>query len=229
MTQPSEAGKNLLSAQNNLRIGDTAPNFQADTSSGKIDFYQHIHDKWAILFSHPSDFTPVCTTELGKVSKLRPEFDRRNVTVLSLSCDTTEHHKQWIKDIDELSESSVWYPIIADPTREISVLYGMLDQTYIKQGMPMTVRSVFLIDPNKKVRFIITYPASTGRNFHEILRVIDSIQMTDNYKVATPADWTKGAPCVVLPSIPTDQALQLFPKGVTVVRPWLRTTPDPSS
>jgi len=213
-----------------LRLGDTAPNFTAKTSKGEINFYDYLGDSWGVLFSHPADYTPVCTTELGKTASLKDEFDKRNVKVIALSVDTVEHHRQWIADIDAIGNTSVDYPIIADTDRSVSLLYGMLDQTYLEStGLPFTVRSVYIVGPDRKIKTIITYPASTGRNFDEIFRVIDSLQLAVSHKVATPADWQKGGKCVVLPDVSTDDAKKIFPKGVEVVRPWLRITPDPSA
>ena len=176
------------------------------------------------------DFTPVCTSELGRVAQLKEEFAKRNTKVLALSVDTLEHHHQWIADINEINSCNVQFPILADTDRKVSVLYGMLDATHLnKGGMPFTVRSVFLIDPTRVVRLIISYPAPTGRSFDEILRVLDSLQLAVSHKAATPADWQKGKDVVVLPTVSTSDAEKLFPKGITVVRPWLRTTPDPTS
>jgi len=219
-----------LSEQKVVRIGDVAPDFTADSSAGPIKFHDYINGKWAVLFSHPADFTPVCTTELGRVAQLKADWAKRNVVVIALSVDSVEAHKKWIADINDFNKVTVDYPIIADENRKVAVLYGMLDQTWIEQksGLPVTVRSVYIIDPDKKVRIIITYPASTGRNFHEILRVIDSLQLAGSHKVATPADWERGKDTVVLPTISTEDAQKLFKKGVTVHRPWLRITPDPS-
>jgi len=214
-----------------IRIGDKAPDFTAETTEGRLGLHEYLGSSWGILFSHPADFTPVCTTELGKLAKLKPEFDRRNTKVIAISVDTVEHHLAWLKDIKEITGGEVKgsYPIIADPDRKISVLYGMLDQTHLNQtGQPFTVRSVFVIDPSKIVRLIITYPAPTGRNFNEILRVLDSLQLAFTHKVATPADWQKGDDTVVLPTVPNEEAEKLFPKGFKQIRPWLRTTPDPS-
>lgn len=208
-----------------LRLGDVVPNFTQDSSEGSIDFYSWAGDSWVVLFSHPADFTPVCTTELGTVAKLKPEFDKRNVKVLALSVDTAEHHRDWIGDINETQSTNVNYPILADPDRSVSDLYDMI---HPNANNSLTVRSVFIVDPNKKLRLTFTYPASTGRNFEEILRVIDSLQLTDNYGVATPADWKDGGDVVVVPSISTEDAQQRFPKGVTVVKPYLRTTPQPN-
>jgi alkyl hydroperoxide reductase subunit AhpC len=208
-----------------LRLGDTVPNFTQDSSQGPIDFYNWAGDSWVVLFSHPADYTPVCTTELGQVAKLKPEFDKRNVKPIALSVDDADSHRGWIGDIDETQGSQVNYPILADPDRKVSDLYDMI---HPNANNTLTVRSVFIIDPNKKLRLTFTYPASTGRNFDELLRVIDSLQLTDNYSVATPANWTDGGDCVVVPSIPTDEARQKFPKGVTEVKPYLRMTPQPN-
>lgn len=208
-----------------LRLGDTVPNFTQDSSEGTIDFYDWAGDSWVVLFSHPADFTPVCTTELGQVAKLKPEFDKRNVKTIALSVDTAESHQGWIGDINDTQSCSVNYPILADPDRKVSDLYDMI---HPNANNTLTVRSVFIIDNNKKLRLTFTYPASTGRNFEEILRVIDSLQLTDNYSVATPANWTDGGDVVVVPSIPTDAAREKFPKGVTEVRPYLRMTPQPN-
>jgi len=214
--------------QNYLRLGDTAPDFDADTTLGKINFYQFIGSGWVVLFSHPRDFTPVCTTELGRVANLKSKFAERNTKVVALSVDKVDNHGTWIQDINQIGNCNVDFPIIADPDRKISCLYGMLNQDHLEDtGLPFTVRSVFIIGPDRKIKTIISYPASTGRNFDEILRVIDSLQLAISHKVATPADWTKGKDVVVLPTVPTEEAQKLFPKGVTVVRPWLRTTPDP--
>lgn len=223
----SAEGAALLQAAKTLRVGDPAPDFTADSSQGELHFHKHIDGKWAILFSHPADFTPVCTTELGAVGKLRAEWEKRNTAVIALSVDNSEQHKKWIADIEDITGASIYYPIIADADRKVSVLYGMLDQNYIVGGMPSTVRAVFWIDPAKVVRAILVYPASTGRNFAEIIRVLDSLQLAGSHKVATPADWQKGGQCMVLPTVSTEDAHKLFPKGVQVVRPWMRTTPDP--
>ena len=209
-----------------LHIGSTAPDFEQDSSEGKISFHQWLGDKWGVLFSHPADFTPVCTTELGRVASLKSEFDKRNVKVIALSVDTAEHHKGWIGDIEETQHTKMNFPILADGDRKVSLLYDMI---HPEANDTLTVRSVFIIDNNKKIRATITYPASTGRNFSEILRVIDSLQLTDNFKVATPADWKDGDDCVIVPSI-TDPAeiKQRFPKGHTELRPYLRMTPQPN-
>lgn len=216
--------------QNNLRLGDTAPNFDADSSLGPINFYTYLGSSWGVLFSHPRDFTPVCTTELGRVAQLKQKFADRDVKVLALSVDKVDNHGGWIKDINEIGQCTVDFPILADSDRRISCLYGMLNQDHLEEsGLPFTVRSVFIIGPDHKIKTMISYPASTGRNFDEILRVIDSLQLTLSHQVATPADWVKGKDCVVLPTIPTEEARKIFAKGVTEVRPYLRTTPDPSA
>lgn len=210
-----------------LRLGDTVPNFTQDSSEGTIDFYDWAGDSWVVLFSHPADYTPVCTTELGQVAKIKPEFDKRNVKVIALSVDDAESHKGWISDINETQGCSVNYPILADGDKKVSELYDMIHPNSAT-GPALTVRSVFIIDNNKKLRLTFTYPASTGRNFDELLRVIDSLQLTDNYSVATPANWQDGGDCVVVPSIPTEQAREKFPKGLTEVKPYLRMTPQPN-
>jgi thioredoxin-dependent peroxiredoxin len=210
-----------------LQLGDTVPDFTQDSSEGTIHFHEWIGDKWAVLFSHPADYTPVCTTELGTVAKLKPEFDKRNVKCIALSVDDANSHQGWICDIDETQGTTVNFPILADADKKVSELYGMIHPNS-STGNTLTVRSVFIIDPNKKLRLSITYPASTGRNFEELLRVIDSLQLTDHYSVATPANWTDGGDCVVVPSIPTEEARQKFPKGVTEVKPYLRMTPQPN-
>lgn len=208
-----------------LRLGDTVPNFTQDSSEGTINFYDWAGDSWVILFSHPKDFTPVCTTELGTVAKLKPEFDKRNVKALALSVDDVTSHMGWIGDIEETQNAKLNYPILADPDRKVSDLYDMI---HPNANNTLTVRSVFVIDPQKKLRLTFTYPASTGRNFDEILRVIDSLQLTDDHSVATPANWTDGGDCVVVPSISTEDAKQRFPKGVTELKPYLRMTPQPN-
>lgn len=206
-----------------LRLGDTVPNFTQQSSEGEINFYDWAGDSWVILFSHPADYTPVCTTELGTVAKLKEEFAKRNVKPIALSVDDVESHKGWIGDINETQGTQVNYPILADPDRKVSDLYDMI---HPNANNTLTVRSVFIIDPNKKLRLTLTYPASAGRNFDELLRVIDSLQLTDNYSVATPANWNDGDDVVVVPSIPTEQAREQFPKGVTEVKPYLRLTPQ---
>ncbi|HIK53609.1 MAG TPA: peroxiredoxin [Synechococcales cyanobacterium M55_K2018_004] len=208
-----------------LRLGDVVPDFTQASSQGTINFYEWAGDSWVVLFSHPKDYTPVCTTELGRVANLKPEFDKRNVKVIALSVDDVDSHLGWIKDIEETQNAQLNYPILADPDRKVSNLYDMI---HPNANDTLTVRSVFIIDPQKRLRLTLTYPASTGRNFDEILRVIDSLQLTDNYSVATPADWKDGGDCVVVPSIPTDEARQRFPKGVTEVKPYLRMTPQPN-
>jgi thioredoxin-dependent peroxiredoxin len=210
-----------------LRLGDTVPDFTQDSSEGTINFHQWIGDSWAILFSHPADYTPVCTTELGLVAKLKSEFDKRNVKTIALSVDSAESHNGWVCDINETQGTTVNYPILADADKKVSELYGMIHPNS-STGNTLTVRSVFIIDPNKKLRLTLTYPASTGRNFDELLRVIDSLQLTDNYSVATPGNWTDGGDCVVVPSIPTEEARVKFPKGITEVKPYLRMTPQPN-
>lgn len=208
-----------------LRLGDIAPDFTAETSQGKIEFYKWLGDSWGILFSHPADFTPVCTTELGSVAKLQDEFKKRNVKTIALSVDPVESHLNWIKDINETQNTVVNYPIIADPIFEVSKLY---DFVHPNASDKFTVRSVVIIGPDKKVKLIITYPASTGRNFIEILRVIDSLQLTANYSVATPANWKNGEDVVIIPAIKDEDIASKFPKGHTRVKPYLRTTPQPN-
>jgi len=208
-----------------LQLGDIVPDFTQDSSEGPISFHEWIGDSWAVLFSHPADYTPVCTTELGTVAKLKPEFDQRNVKVIALSVDDAESHKGWICDINETQNTAVNYPILADGDRKVSDLYGMIHPNSLNN---LTVRSVFIIDPSKKLRLTLTYPASTGRNFDEILRVIDSLQLTDHHQVATPANWKDGEDCVVVPSIPTEEARTKFPKGIKEIKPYLRMTPQPN-
>lgn len=208
-----------------LQLGDTVPDFTQASSAGKISFYDWAGDSWVVLFSHPADYTPVCTTELGEVAKLKPEFDKRNVKVIALSVDDVESHQGWIGDINETQQTTVNYPILADEDKTVSELYGMI---HPKANASLTVRTVFVIDPNKKLRLTITYPPSTGRNFAEILRVTDSLQLTDNYGVATPVNWQTGEDVVVVPSISTEEAKQKFPKGVTEIKPYLRMTPQPN-
>ena len=209
-----------------LRINDEAPNFKAKTTQGEIDFHKWIGDGWAILFSHPKDFTPVCTTELGEVARLKPEFEKRNVKVFGLSVDPLKDHQAWIGDIKDTQGHALNFPLIADADRKVSSLYGMI---HPNANDTLTVRSVFVIDPNKKVRLTITYPASTGRNFSEILRVIDSLQLTDSHKVATPVNWKDGEDVIIVPSL-TDEAeiKRLFPKGYKTLKPYLRVTPQPN-
>ncbi len=208
-----------------LRLGDEAPNFQANTTAGKIDFHNYIDGKWAVLYSHPSDYTPVCTTELGRTAQLKSEFDKRNVKVLALSVDSVDDHNNWIKDINETQNTEVNFPIIADEDRHVAQLYDMI---HPNASATATVRSVFVIGPDKKVKLTLTYPASTGRNFNEILRVIDSLKLTDEYQVATPADWNDGEDVIVVPAIKTEDIPAKFPKGFKEVKPYLRTTPQPN-
>ena len=208
-----------------VRLGDIAPNFKAKTSTGDIDFYEFLGDSWGVLFSHPADYTPVCTTELGKTALLQGEFEKRNVKVLALSVDSIGRHEGWIKDINETQNTVVGFPIIADEDKSIANAYGMI---HPNASETFTVRSLFIIGPDKKVKLMITYPASTGRNFYEVLRVIDSLQLTAQYSVATPADWKDGEEVIVVPAVSTEDAIQKFPKGVNVVKPYLRFTPQPN-
>ncbi|QTD89087.1 peroxiredoxin [Burkholderia anthina] len=209
-----------------LRLGDIAPDFEQESSLGLIKFHEWLGDGWGVLFSHPADYTPVCTTELGLTAKLKGEFEKRNVKVIALSVDGVESHKGWINDINETQSTVVGFPIIADADRKVSQLYDMI---HPNANETLTVRSLFVIDPNKKVRLIITYPASTGRNFDEVLRVIDSLQLTDNYKVATPGNWKDGDDVVIVPSLQDPEELKKrFPKGFNAVRPYLRLTPQPN-
>ncbi|WP_148861205.1 peroxiredoxin [Marinobacter fonticola] len=210
-----------------LRLGDTAPDFEQDSTEGRIRFHEWLGDSWGILFSHPADFTPVCTTELGLTAKLKDEFAKRNVKAIALSVDDAESHKDWIKDINETQGCSVNFPILADGDRKVSELYDMI---HPNADNSMTVRSLFVIDPNKKVRLTITYPASTGRNFNEVLRVVDSLQLTDEHKVATPGNWEAGNDVVIVPSLQDEEEIkQRFPQGYKAVRPYLRMTPDPKA
>lgn len=209
-----------------LRLGDIAPDFEQDSSTGRIRFHDWLGDGWGVLFSHPADFTPVCTTELGLTAKLQGEFKKRNVKTIALSVDSAESHQEWIKDIDSTQSAQVGFPILADPDRKVATLYDMIHPNASETA---TVRSLFVIDPKKKVRLIITYPASTGRNFDEVLRVIDSLQLTDNYSVATPGNWKDGDDVVILPSLKDENVLkQKFPKGYKALRPYLRMTPQPN-
>lgn len=208
-----------------LRLGDEAPNFTAETTIGKIDFHQWLGDGWGILFSHPKDFTPVCTTELGAVAKISEEFKKRNVKVIAISVDPLESHKGWINDINETQKCTVSYPIIADPERKIANLYDMIHPNALDN---MTVRSVFVIGPDKKIKLTLTYPASTGRNFDEILRVVDSLQLTAKHQVATPANWKDGEECIIVPAVKDEEIPSKFPKGHRVVKPYLRYTPQPN-
>ena len=207
-----------------LRLGDKAPNFDAETSEGKINFYDYLGDSWGILFSHPADFTPVCTTELGAAAKYKEEFKKRNVKVLALSVDGVESHKDWIKDINETQNTHVDFPIIADEDKKVANLYDMI---HPNEDNNLTVRSVYVIDPDKIIKLMITYPASTGRNFEELLRVIDSLQLTADHQVATPANWKHGEDVVISTSVSNEEAKKKFPKGFREVKPYLRLTPDP--
>src|SRR6188768_1737483 len=207
-----------------LRLGDIAPNFKAKTSAGDIDFYEYLGDGWGILFSHPADFTPVCTTELGKTALLQDEFRKRNVKVLAVSVDGLERHAGWINDINETQNCTVDFPIIADEDRNVATLYDMI---HPNASETFTVRSLFIIGPDKKLKLSLTYPASTGRNFMEVLRVIDSLQLTAKFSVATPADWRHGEDVIVVPAVSTEDALKKFEKGVKIIKPYLRYTPQP--
>ncbi|MDQ1456328.1 MAG: thioredoxin-dependent peroxiredoxin [Actinomycetota bacterium] len=208
-----------------LRLGDEAPNFTAETTEGTINFYDYLGDSWGVLFSHPKDFTPVCTTELGAVAKLKPEFDKRNVKVLGLSVDELGSHKGWADDIDETQGVKLNFPLIADTDRKVSDLYDMI---HPNASDTLTVRSVFIIGADKKVKLIITYPASTGRNFDEILRVIDSLQLTAGYSVATPVNWKNGEDVIIVPAVSDEDAKAKFPKGWKALKPYLRITPQPN-
>lgn len=208
-----------------IKLGDITPDFNAESSLGNLNFYEFLGDSWGILFSHPADYTPVCTTELGKTSQLKPEFDKRNTKVLALSVDGIENHKGWISDINETQNTEVEFPIIADQDKKVSELYDFI---HPNASATLTVRSLLIIDPNKKVRLIITYPASTGRNFTEILRVLDSLQLVDNYGIATPVDWKDGEDVIIPPAVSQEDAEKKFTKGVKVVKPYLRYTPQPN-
>lgn len=207
-----------------IRLGDTTPDFTAQTTEGEIIFHQWLGNGWGVLFSHPADFTPVCTTELGAVAKLKEEFAKRNVKVLAVSVDPLPSHHGWIKDINETQACTMNFPIIADPDRKVSMAYDMI---HPNADSTATVRSVFIIGPDKKVKLTLTYPASTGRNFMEILRVIDSLQLTSERKLATPANWNHGDDCIVVPAVSDDDAAKMFPKGVRKIKPYLRYTPQP--
>ncbi len=208
-----------------IRLGDTAPDFTAQTTDGEIKFHDWIGDNWAVLFSHPKDYTPVCTTELGMAAKLKPEFEKRGVKIIGLSVDPLDSHEGWLSDIEETQGSKVNFPMIADSDRKVSDLYDMI---HPNANDTFTVRSVFVIDPDKKVRLTLTYPASAGRNFDEILRVIDSLQLTSNYSVATPVNWKDGDDCIIVPSLSDDEAREKFPAGFETVKPYLRITPQPN-
>lgn len=208
-----------------LRLGDIAPNFKAQTSLGEVDFYEYLSNSWGVLFSHPADFTPVCTTELGATAKLKDEFSKRNVKVIALSVDPVESHIDWIKDINETQNTEVNFPIIADSDRKVSELYDFI---HPNASLTATVRSVLIIAPDKTIKLIITYPASTGRNFNEIIRVIDSLQLTANYQVATPANWEQGQDVVIIPAVKDEEIEAKFPKGFTRIKSYLRVTPQPN-
>jgi len=209
-----------------LRLGDTAPNFKAVTTIGEIDFYEFLGDSWGILFSHPADYTPVCTTELGRTAQLSEEFRKRNAKAIAVSVDSVEDHHGWVKDINETQNTNVDFPIVADKDHKVAELYDMI---HPNASATHTVRSVFIISPDKKIRLSLTYPASTGRNFLEIIRVLDSLQLTDKHSIATPAEWNPGDDVIVSNAIKTEDALNKFPKGVKEVKPYLRYTPDPTS
>ncbi len=208
-----------------IRLGDVAPDFTAETTAGTIKFHEWLGDSWGILFSHPADFTPVCTTELGSMSRLEPEFKKRNVKILAISADPLDSHKNWIKDINETQNTNVTYPLIADPDFKVANLYGMIHPNVTDK---FTVRSVFIIGPDKKVKLTLTYPASTGRNFNEILRVVDSLQLTANHSVATPADWKHGEDVIITSAVKDEEIPAKFPKGHQRIKPYLRTTPQPN-
>lgn len=208
-----------------LRLGDIAPNFTAETTQGTIDFHEWLGNSWGMLFSHPADFTPVCTTELGKTALLKDDFAKRGVKVIAVSVDDLASHNKWVPDIEEVNGVTVNFPIIADGDRNVATLYDMIHPNASEKA---TVRSVFIIGPDKKIKLTLTYPASTGRNFTELLRVIDSLQLTSNYQVATPADWKEGEDTIIVPAVSTEDAIAKFPKGVRVVKPYLRYTPQPN-
>ncbi len=208
-----------------LQLGDFAPDFQADTTEGPLSFHEWLGDSWCVIFSHPKDFTPVCTTEIGTVAKMKGDFDKRGVKVIALSVDSCADHTSWVLDVNETQGTTVNFPLIADQDGKIATLYGMI---HPKAENKLTVRSVFVIGPDKTIKLTLTYPASTGRNFDEVLRVIDSLQLTANYQVATPANWTDGGDCFVVPSIPTADIPAKFPKGFTEIKPYMRVTPQPN-
>lgn len=208
-----------------LRLGDIAPDFEANTTQGPIKFHEWLGDSWGLLFSHPADFTPVCTTELGKTALLQGEFQKRNVKVLAVSVDDIDSHHRWIPDINEVNDTEVNFPIIADEGRKVAELYDMIHPNASEKA---TVRSVFIVGPDKKIKLTLTYPASTGRNFNEILRVVDSLQLTADYSVATPADWKEGDDVIVVPAVSTEDAEKKFTKGLRIVKPYLRYTPQPN-
>ena len=207
-----------------LHLGDDAPNFRASTTLGEIELYEYLGNSWGVLFSHPADFTPVCTTELGRTALLREEFEKRNVKVLAVSVDPLDKHQQWISDINETQHCSVGFPIIADEDRKVATLYDMI---HLNASATFTVRSLFVIGPDKKIKLTLTYPASTGRNFVEVLRVIDSLQVTAQHSLATPADWKQGEDLIIVPAVSTEDAQKRFPKGLKIIKPYLRYTPQP--
>jgi len=208
-----------------LQLGDTAPDFTQDSTEGSISFHDWIGDSWCVLFSHPADYTPVCTTELGAAASLKGDFEKRQVKIIGLSVDPLSDHEGWSKDIEETQGTALNFPLLADADRRVSDLYGMI---HPNADNTLTVRSVFVIDANKKIRLTLTYPASTGRNFDEILRVIDSLQLTDKHKLATPVNWTQGQDCIIVPAVTNEEARELFPAGFTEIKPYLRTTPQPT-
>ncbi len=208
-----------------LRLGDTAPDFTAETTEGEVSFHDWLGDSWGVLFSHPKDFTPVCTTELGEAARLKPEFDKRNVKIIGLSVDPADSHQKWASDIEETQGQALNFPVIADSDRKVSDLYDMI---HPNASDTFTVRSVYVVGPDKKVKLMITYPASTGRNFDEILRVIDSLQLTANYSVATPVNWRDGDDCIIVPSMSDEEAKEKFPAGWKALKPYLRVTPQPN-
>jgi thioredoxin-dependent peroxiredoxin len=208
-----------------LRLGDVAPDFTAQTTTGEIHFHEWLGNSWGVLFSHPKDYTPVCTTELGDVARLKPQFERRGVKVIALSVDDLKSHAGWSRDIEDVSGQKLNFPIIADPDRKVSNLYDMI---HPNANDTLTVRAVYVIDPNKKIRLILTYPASTGRNFDELLRSIDSLKLTDDYGLATPVNWHEGEDCIIVPSVSDEEAKRKYPKGFRAVKPYLRYTPPPN-
>ncbi|QOR77026.1 MAG: peroxiredoxin [Thermoflavifilum sp.] len=208
-----------------LRLGDTAPNFKAQTTQGEIDFYEFLGNSWGVFFSHPADFTPICTTELGRTAQLADEFAKRNARIIAISVDPLDSHKKWVEDINEVGKTQVQYPIIADPDRKIATLYDMI---HPNASETHTVRNVFIIDPDKKIRLILVYPPSIGRNFYEILRALDALQLTAQYPVSTPVDWKEGEDVVIAPSLSDEEARKRFPKGFRVVKSYLRFTPQPN-
>ncbi len=207
-----------------LQLGDIAPDFTAETTEGKIEFHKWLGDKWGVLFSHPADFTPVCTTELGTVAKIKKEFDKRNVKIIAVSVDPLDAHTKWIGDINETQQTTMNFPMIADPKRDVATKYGMIHPNALDN---MTVRSVFVIGPDKKIKLMLTYPAATGRNFDEILRTIDSLQLTAKHQVATPANWKQGDECIIVPAVSNDDAKKKFPNGFREIKPYLRYVKQP--